>query len=159
MPTGREKRAVTAAPGLAVHGPGTLAKSVLAGAVYFLIVFAAGFGLGTIRVAWVAPRLGATAAVLLEAPFMLAASWAACGWCVRRFRMPPAIPARMVMGTVAFTLLMAAELGLSLLLFGRPVGEWLADFRTPPGALGLLAQIAFGLIPLVRTARAGRRGG
>jgi hypothetical protein len=57
-----------------------VAKSAVAGAVYFLVVFLLGFGLGTIRVLFVAPRLGQTTAVLLETPLMLAASWTSCGW-------------------------------------------------------------------------------
>ena len=55
-----------------------------AGALYAIIVFLIGFILGTIRVLLVAPRLGETTAVILEAPMMLAASWFVCRWCVDR---------------------------------------------------------------------------
>ena len=96
-----------------------MAKSTVAGAAYFLIVFLLGFGLGTIRVLLVAPCLGETMAVLLETPLMLAASWASCGWCLRWFEVAPKADARAVMGGVAFALLMAAELAVSVLLFGQ----------------------------------------
>jgi hypothetical protein len=125
-------------------------KSVAAGAAYFLIVFLLGFGLGMIRVLLVAPRLGETTAVLLETPFMLAASWTSCGWCLRRFEVPPKADARAVMGVVAFALLMAAELAISVLIFGRSPTGFVAGYLTTPGAIGLAAQAAFGLMPLDR---------
>jgi hypothetical protein len=127
-----------------------MAKSIVAGAAYFLIVFLLGFGLGTIRVLLVAPRLGETTAVLLEIPLMLAASWVSCGWCLRRFEIATKTEARAVMGGVAFALLMAAELAVSVLLFGRSPNGFVGGYRTTPGAIGLAAQVAFGLMPLVR---------
>src|SRR5260370_35001024 len=54
------------------------------GAVYAIIVFLIGFILGTIRVLLLAPRLGETIAVIVEAPVILAASWFVCRWCVDR---------------------------------------------------------------------------
>jgi hypothetical protein len=44
---------------------------VKAGALYFAVVFAAGFALGAIRTRWVAPRAGTRMAELMEAPIML----------------------------------------------------------------------------------------
>ena len=41
---------------------------VKAAVLYFALVFGAGFVLGPIRILWVAPRLGARVAELLEAP-------------------------------------------------------------------------------------------
>ena len=52
-----------------------IARSLLAGAAYFAVVFATGFALGVVRVLVTAPRLGETGAVLLEVPIILAASW------------------------------------------------------------------------------------
>ena len=37
-----------------------------AGVLYFALVFAAGFALGTIRTLWVMPRLGVSTAELIE---------------------------------------------------------------------------------------------
>jgi hypothetical protein len=59
-------------------------RATKAGALYAIIVFVIGFILGTIRVLLVAPRLGETTAVIIEAPIMLAASWFVCRWCVGR---------------------------------------------------------------------------
>lgn len=86
----------------------------------FLLVYAAGFILGIVRVLAVAPRAGELAAVLIEAPFMLAASWLAAGWSIRRFGVPRAAGPRAVMGGAGFLLLMAAEFALAGLLFARP---------------------------------------
>jgi hypothetical protein len=58
-----------------------MANASKAGALYALIVFLIGFILGTIRVLLIVPRLGETAAVMLETPVMLAASWFVCRWC------------------------------------------------------------------------------
>ena len=52
-----------------------LGRSSIAGAAYFLAVFAAGFLLAPIRQFVLVPRIGEVAAVLLEAPLMLAAIW------------------------------------------------------------------------------------
>jgi hypothetical protein len=44
---------------------------------YFGLIFALGFLLGTVRTLLLAPATGATAAVLIELPVMLGASWLA----------------------------------------------------------------------------------
>lgn len=53
-----------------------------------MIVFAIAFALGTLRMFVLLPWLGATRAVLLELPVLLAVSWAVAGWCVGRFAVP-----------------------------------------------------------------------
>jgi hypothetical protein len=128
----------------------TIARSLIAGAVYFLVVFAIGYGLGTLRVLIVIPRIGETAAVLIEAPLMLTASWAACGYCLHRFAVGPAAAARVVMGASAFVLLMAAEFTLAVLVFGKTPAAFVAGLANVPGGIGLAAQVAFGLMPSLR---------
>ena len=121
-----------------------------AGIAYFAIVFAAGFVLGTVRTLVLAPAVGPVAAVALELPVMLGLSWVACGWLVRRFAVPPAWPARLAMGAIAFALLMAAEAGLALLAFGQSPATYLAGLGSSAGLLGLAGQVAFALVPVVR---------
>ena len=84
-------------------------RATKAGALYSIIVFLIGFILGTIRVLLVAPRLGETAAVIIEAPIMLAASWFVCRSCVNWLDVGRTVPARSGMGSVAFLVLMSAE--------------------------------------------------
>ncbi len=133
--------------------PASTIRALKAGVAYFAIVFAAGFVLGTARVLLFVPLLGELPATLLELPLMLAISWLVCGRLVNRFQVPQRIPARALMGAVAFILLMIAELILSLTIFKRPVQDFTNELATPQGMLGLAGQIAFALMPLIRRAR------
>jgi hypothetical protein len=121
-----------------------------AAVLYFAIVFAVGFALGTLRVVALAPRLGELAAVAVEVPAMLLASWLASAWLVRRLRVPRTTVARLAMGGLALALLLAAEWVLGLVLFERGAAQQLAAWTTPPGLVGLAAQLAFGLVPFVQ---------
>jgi hypothetical protein len=128
-------------------------RSVRAGLAYFAVVFAAGFALGTLRVLVLVPRLGdPLAAVILELPIMLALSWVACRWLVARFDVPTALVDRLVMGGLAFAVLMLAEFGVSALGFGRTLSAHLEQYRQLPALLGLVAQIAFASFPTVQAA-------
>lgn len=115
---------------------------------YFAIVFALGFVLGTVRVLVAEPRIGITAATLIELPVMLSASWLACGWVIRRLALPRR--GRWVMGAVALALLLLGELGVSTLLMGRGLPEHFATYERLPNQIGLAAQLAFAVFPLVR---------
>ena len=53
-----------------------------AGALYFALVFGAGFVLGTIRTLWVAPRVGMRIAELMETPNMLVVIIVAARWII-----------------------------------------------------------------------------
>ena len=126
-------------------------SSTQAGLLYFLGVFLVAFCLGAIRTIVVAPRVGATIAVLLETPIILVVSWWMSGWCTQRFNVGTATADRALMGATAFTILMLAEFALSVVLFHRsPVG-YAAAFVSIPGAIGLLAQIAFAFIPWLQS--------
>ncbi|WP_375588981.1 hypothetical protein ABWH89_18775 [Hoeflea alexandrii] len=127
-----------------------MVKALNAAAAYFCATFAAGFVLGTIRTLLVEPTTGALGAVALELPLMLAVSWIACGWALRRFDLESRFSPRLVMGVVALALLMGAELFVSVLLAGRSPGEHLALYQTVPALLGLAAQLAYAIFPLVR---------
>jgi hypothetical protein len=130
-----------------------MGASAKAGAAYFAIVFLAGFALGAVRTLVVAPRLGEMVAVLLEAPLILTVSWFVAAWCLARFAVPAAPLARLAMGGVSFTLLVVAELGVSMLVFRRPASQLLASYQSAAGAVGLGAQVAFAWIPLALTWR------
>ena len=123
-----------------------------AGALYAIIVFVIGFILGTIRVLLVAPRLGETTAVIIEAPIMLAASWFVCRWSVGRLSVRRTVPARLLMGFVAFLVLMSAEVGLGAVL-GRSLVDQLAGYKSLPGAIGLGAQMIFAMFPVIQVLR------
>lgn len=117
-----------------------------AAAAYWGIVFALGFVLGTVRVLWVIPRVGLIPATLLELPVILAASWFAAGWILRRFAIADRREA-LTLGVLAFVLLMAAECALAAALLGQTPAQWLAELARPHALLGLAGQAVFALMP------------
>lgn len=121
-----------------------------AATIYFALVFAAGFVLGTIRTIALAPYLGPALATILELPLMLLISWLACDWVVNRYAIAPHIKTRVSMGLIAFALLIAAETALGMLGFGRSLADQIAIYRETGPALGLAAQMAFALFPIVQ---------
>jgi hypothetical protein len=116
------------------------------GVLYAIVVFVIGFMLGTIRVLLLAPRLGETMAVILEVPFILTASSAVCRWCLDRLDVAATVPARSLVGLVAFLVLMSAEVGLGAVL-GRSLADQLASYRSLARAIGLAAQVIFAIFP------------
>lgn len=131
---------------------------IVAGATaYWGIVFALGFVLGTLRVLWVIPRVGLIPATLLELPIILAASWFAARWILRRFAIKSQREA-LTLGMLAFVLLMAAECALAAALVGQTPVQWLADLARPHALLGLAGQVAFALMPWWRARGIGNRG-
>ena len=118
------------------------------GAIYFTLVFAVGFALGVVRTLLLAPRMGATAAVLLELPLILLAAWVICARLLRGRRL--GVAQALAAGAVAFVLLMLAEAALGVGLAGRSVAEHLAHYRSTPGLLGLSGQLAFAAFPFLQ---------
>ena len=133
---------------LKVTGP--IPRSLAAGGLYFAVVFGIGFALGTVRVLVTGPRLGETAAVLLEIPVIMTASWFVAKWCIARYAVRSSAAERLTMGLVAFCLTMLAELAMSVLLFGHTVSEHFATYSHLPGLIGLTAQLLFALLPYVQ---------
>ncbi len=125
-------------------------QAVKAGTTYFGLVFAAGFILGTIRVTWLIPSLGEWAGSLIELPVILLISWIVCGAVIRRYAVSTRFGQRAVMGGVAFGLLMAAEVGLAILVFGDSPSGYAARLLSPLGLIGLTGQMCFALFPLWR---------
>jgi hypothetical protein len=44
---------------------------------------------------------------------------------------------------------MTLEIALSISLFHRSIGEYLAELRSPAGAVGIAAQVCFATFPLL----------
>jgi hypothetical protein len=121
-----------------------------AGIAYTVGVFVVAFAVGMIRVTLVVPRLGPLLAVVLEAPIVLAVSWRVSLWCTRRFNVSRHFRVRILMGTVAFSLLMFLELSFAVLVFGEAVDHYFAKFASIPGAIGLAMQVCFATLPWVQ---------
>jgi hypothetical protein len=116
---------------------------------YWAVVFALGFVLGTIRVLWLAPRVGIMPATALELPVMVGASWIASGWLIRRFAIVNGGQA-LAVGALAFAILMVAECALAVTLMAQSPAQWLSGLAAPHGLLGLAGQGAFAVMPLLR---------
>lgn len=119
-----------------------------AATVFFLALFALGFVLGTIRVVFVAPRLGPLGATFAELPLMLIAAYYTCRWSVQYWQVRRAIAIRWAMVGWFLTLLMTGEMLLGSALFARTTTEQWAALTTPAGLLGMSAQLIAALLPL-----------
>jgi hypothetical protein len=69
------------------------------------------------------------------------------------FAVASAVAPRAGMGGVAFALLLLAELLVGTMLSGSAPAEHLALYRDASNAIGLAAQVAFALMPLVQVQR------
>jgi hypothetical protein len=126
-------------------------NAVGAGAGYFMLVFAAGFLLGTLRTLLLLKFLGELTAVAIELPIILSISWLACAWLIRRYSLPAQLTQRAVMGATALLLLLLAEAALSLTLAQRSITEHLMLYNSRPVQLGLAGQLLFALFPWIQS--------
>ena len=116
---------------------------------YFAIVFGIGFLLGSIRVLWLVPQLGARYAELAEMPIMLLAIFFAARWVTQYFAVPPAASARLVVGIAALICLLIVELTVVLWLQGISIAESFTNRDTVSGAAYIVSLILFALMPLL----------
>jgi hypothetical protein len=119
-----------------------------AGSLYFTLVFAVGFALGTIRTLWVVPTLGARTAELIEEPIMVAVSAFAARWVVRRLRVPPDRRMRLGLGSVALALMLLVEFAFVLWVRGLTLLEYFATRDPISGGVYFLTLVAFALMPV-----------
>ena len=123
-------------------------QSLKAGLLYFAVVFATGFVLGSIRTFWIVPRLGTRIAELMEAPIMFVVTIAAARWIVRRLAVPPTASRRLGMGCIALGLMLIAEFTLVRWLRGLPIREYLAGRDPVSGTVYYLMLGVFTIMPL-----------
>jgi hypothetical protein len=123
-------------------------QTAKAGALYFMLVFSAGFVLGTIRTLGVVPKLGVRTAELIEAPLMLGLSILAARWVVRRMRLPPNCLRRLAFGCVALGLMLLVEFTVVLWIRGLTIREYFATRDPISGTVCFLTLGAFAVIPV-----------
>ena len=123
-----------------------MTTAYMTGLLYFLAVFTFAFAMGIARQLVIAPQLGSSVAVLLEVPIVVAASWIVARRLLRYRSLT--VPERALMGATAFTLTMASEAALSVIMRGQSVADWAAAVATPLGLVGLAAQLVFAAIPI-----------
>ena len=120
-----------------------------AGALYFALVFGAGFVLGPIRLLWVVPRFGTRMAELMETPIMLVVTIVAARWIVRRLAVPAKQSSGLGMGCLALLLLLVAEFTLVLWLRGLSISEYLATRDPVSGTVYYVMLGVFAIMPLL----------
>lgn len=118
---------------------------------YFLIVFAAGFVLGTARTLWLAPRVGERSAELLEMPVMLAISWFAARHVVRRVGGAFRPLDRVATGMLALIMLLATEFAVVVTMSGQDLVAYLRERDPVAGIAYAISLLVFAALPaLVR---------
>lgn len=118
-----------------------------AGLLYFAVVYGAGWVLGPIRVLWLTPRYGPTAAILVEAPILAAAIFVAARWSVRQMRLPGRPSVRLGVGLQALGLLLAAEVLGARWLRGLSLPEYLSQLGAMEAGLSALLWALLATMP------------
>lgn len=125
-------------------------RSLKAGLLYFVGVFAVGFALGALRLMLLQPTLGELLAVIIELPIILLFCWVLARRAIERLQIPARAQSRIVMGSTALLLLWVAEFFLATIAFSETPVEFFSGLTTAAGLLGLGGQIVFGLMPLLQ---------
>jgi len=126
----------------------TMKETLKAGVLYFVLVFAAGFVLGTIRTLWAVPRFGVRAAELTEAPIMFGVSILAARWVVRHVGIPPLWSKRLALGCIALGLMLLVEFTVVLWVRGLTIRGYLEARDPVSGAVYFATLAAFAVIPI-----------
>lgn len=117
--------------------------------LYFAIVFAAGFVLGTIRLLFVTPLAGVRTAELIEMPVMLAVCYLTARGLIAKLRIPYTFGGRLAMGMIALVLLLAAEILLTIWLQHQSLTEYVENRDPISGTAYLISLMLFAIFPLL----------
>jgi len=124
-------------------------QALKSGIIYFLLVFGAGFVLGTVRVLLIVPLIGDRAAELLEMPLMLLATVLAARWVTRRFPEPRTSAARLSIGGIALGLMLAGELAVGIGLRGMTPAEVFLNRDPVSGTAYYVSLVLFAVMPWI----------
>jgi hypothetical protein len=120
-----------------------------AGFLFFALVFSAGFALGTIRTLWVAPRLGARLAELIETPLMLGISAIAARFIALRLSMPRRVHERLAFGILALALMLAVEFSFVLRLRGLSFQDYVRNLDPVAGTAYYISLLFLAVMPIL----------
>jgi hypothetical protein len=118
-----------------------------AAVLYFLLVFGAGFVLGTGRVLFLVPLLGERAAELLEIPLMLGVIVFAARWIVRHRLDDRRLISTLSVGFVAMGLVLIADLTVGMVLRGMSAAEVFLHRDPVTGAAYYASLVLFAAMP------------
>ncbi len=117
-------------------------------ALYFLLVFGAGFLLGIGRVLLIVPLLGERTAELLEMPLMLGIIVATARWVVRH-RLDTRQFSALCVGFIALGLVLVADLAVGIWLRGMSAAEVFLNRDPVSGTAYYAALLLFAVMPAV----------
>ena len=129
-----------------------------AGALYFALVFGAGFLLGTVRTLWILPRFGTRRAELMEAPIMFVVIVLAARRVGRRPGLRPSRFARLAMGLFALGLLLLAEFTVVLRIRRLTISDYLASRDPVAGTAYVVMLAVFAFMPVLVAGQISERG-
>ncbi|BFU88846.1 MAG: hypothetical protein NTAFB01_00330 [Nitrospira sp.] len=126
-------------------------RTLQTAALYFLLVFGAGFVLGIGRVLIVVPLLGERAAELLEIPLMLGVIVAAAAWLVRHRLDHGRLSSALAVGFIALGMVLIADLAVEIWLSGLSATEVFFDRDPVTDAVYYAALLSFAVMPTIIT--------
>ena len=124
----------------------TIVKPAL---LYFAVVFAMGFALGTIRVLLVVPLVGERTAELAEMPLMLGVIVLAARWVVRVWLPDRSFARTLAVGLSAAGLVLLADVGVGVGMRGMTLGQIFLERDPIAGAAYYVGLLVFALMPLL----------
>lgn len=122
-----------------------------AAALYFLLVFGAGFVLGFGRVLMAVPLLGERNAELLEMPLMLIVIAAVARWVVCHRLDDDGRSSALAIGFIAMGMVLIADLAVGMWLRGMSATEVFLDRDPVSGAAYYAALLFFAVMPTIIT--------
>jgi uncharacterized membrane protein len=128
------------------------------GALYFAVVFTAGFVLGTIRTFWLVPLLGVRLAELAEAPIMLVVVVLSARLIVRRHAELRSWGEWLGVGLLALALMLLVEFTAVLWLRGLSLEQYFATLDPVSGTVYYVLLALFAILPALVSWRRGSRG-
>ncbi len=126
------------------------ARALIGGGLYGAVAFGAGIGLGAARSLWLAARVSAAAATLIESTLLLLACWWTSRAAVRLLGVASTLRARATMGGAALGVLLFAEYAVAVWVFGGSFGSFSAALLSLSGLIGLLVQVLFASFPALQ---------
>jgi hypothetical protein len=133
-------------------------KILIVALLYFCIVFAAGFALGTVRVLFLVPVLGERYAELAEMPLMIATSAIAARYLILKYIRDLSFVKACIAGAIALVLLLAVEFTVVLTLRGISISESIASRDPVSGLAYLISLLFYSAAPALFYVRGGKRG-
>ena len=125
-------------------------RAILAGSMASALVMVAGTILGTARVLLVAPRLGDTAATILELSVIRGAGWFTCGVSAGGYDVGNDPRLRLMIGGAALAVLVALEALLAFVVAGTSPASFLGGYRETAARIGLAAQVLYATFPVLQ---------